>query len=154
MRAVGIGRLARNDDVEAVGEGVLRGRADADIGLHAGDDDARNLLFVQEQGEVGGEESAVAPLSDDDFARAERLEFLKEFGVLIADEMVAWELAPFIIVEAGIVLLERMDDDPVGGARLRKQPTQRLQDFRGGWVIVRHALEEKGIGHVDKDQRC
>ena len=111
MRAVGIGGLARHDDVEAIGEGVLRGGADADIGLHAGDDHALDLLLVQEQREVGGEERAVAALADDDFARALRLESLEECGVAVADEMMARQLAPFVIVEAGIMLLDRVDDD-------------------------------------------
>ena len=62
MRTVGIGRLSWHDDVKAVGEGVLRGRADADVGLDAGDDDPLDLLFAQEKREIGGEEGAVSPL--------------------------------------------------------------------------------------------
>ena len=141
MRTVGIGRLARNDDIEAAGEGVLRGRADADIGLDAGDDDALDFLLVQEQREIGGEERAVAALGGDDLARPGRLEPGEERRVGIADEMMARQLAPFVIVEAGIMLLDRMDDDLSRGPRLREKPAQRLDALRpppdNDWAFLR-----------------
>ena len=79
-----------------------------------------DFLLVQEQREIGGEESAVAAFGGDDLARARRLKAGKERRVGIADEMMARQLAPFVIVEAGIMLLDRMDDDFLRRARLRQ----------------------------------
>ena len=68
MRAIGIGRLSRHDDSEAIGEGVLDCGANADIGLDACDDDPLDPLFAQEEGEIGGEKRAVTALGADDLA--------------------------------------------------------------------------------------
>ena len=110
MRPVRIGRLARNDNVKTVGESVLRRGADADIGLDAGDDDAGDLLLMQEQRKIGGEESAVAPFGGDDLARARRLKAGKERSIGIADEMMARQLPPLVILEAGIVLFDGVNE--------------------------------------------
>ena len=118
MRPVGVGRLEGNDDVEAVGERVLRGRPDADVGLHAGDDHPLDPLLAQEQREIRGEEGAVAPLADDDLASARRREPFVERRIGIADEMMARQLPPFVVVETGIVLFDRVNDDMPMGPRL------------------------------------
>ena len=68
MRPVGVGRLFRHNHQEAVGEGVLDGGADTDIGLDARDNDPLDPLFAQEEREVGGEEGAIAALVADDLA--------------------------------------------------------------------------------------
>src|SRR5439155_9271070 len=68
MRAVGANRAAGDDGFEAVRERVLNGRPDADVGLDAGDDHPLDVLLLQEQGEVGGEERGEAPLWDDDLS--------------------------------------------------------------------------------------
>src|SRR5437870_250594 len=106
MRPIGVRRLPRHDDLKAVCEGVLNGRTNADIGLDAGDDDAIDLLFAKEKGQIGGEKRAVAALGADNLARALRAEALEERRVRIADDMMARQLAPLVVVEARIVLLD------------------------------------------------
>ena len=111
MRPVGIGGLPWNDGVEAIGESVLHGRSNADVRLHPGDDHALDALFTQEERKVGGEKRAVPALRADNFARAFRLESFEEFGVLVADKMMARQLAPFVVIESRVMLLDRVDDN-------------------------------------------
>ena len=111
MRTVGIGRLSWNDGVEAVGESVLHGRSNADVGLHPGDDHALYPLFAQEKRKIGGEKRAVPALGAHNFAGSRGAESFEESGVGIADEMVVGQLPPLIVVEARIMPLDRMDDD-------------------------------------------
>ena len=120
MRSVGSGGLPWNNGVKAIGEGVLHGRSNADVGLHPGDDHSLYALFAQEERKVGGKKRAVTPLSADNFARAFWLESFEECGVLVADKMMARELAPLVIVTR-VMLLDRVDDNSAAAPRLSEK---------------------------------
>jgi hypothetical protein len=49
MRPVGVGRLTRHDDGEAIGESVLDSRANADVGLDPRNNDPLGPLLAQEE---------------------------------------------------------------------------------------------------------
>ncbi len=70
MGPVGIGRLAHQHRSKTIGKGILRGGANADVCLHAGNDDPFDLLFGEEEGEIGGEKCGEAALEDQRFVEA------------------------------------------------------------------------------------
>ena len=72
---------------------------------------------MQEERKIGGEECAVAALTDDDLASAQGTKAIEESRVRIAYEMMARQLTPLVVIEAGIMLFDRVDHDPFGGAR-------------------------------------
>ena len=121
MRPVRIGCFARHHNVKAVGEGVLRGRPNANIGLNARQDDARDLLFMQEQRKISRKKCTVAAIGEDNFARSDwASKPSKNAASRIANKMMARQLAPFVIVEAGIVLLDGVNDDSPGARAPRR----------------------------------
>ena len=68
---------------------------------------------MKEQRKVSREEGAIAPLPGENLTWSLRLESAEEGGIGIADEMMARQLAPFKVVEAGINLLAIHRSDPV-----------------------------------------
>ena len=67
--------------------------------------------------------------------------------------MVLRQLPPLEVIEAGMVALDRVDDDRAGTARRGKQALERLEHLRGLWIEVRHALDKEGVDHVDQEKR-
>ena len=100
-----------HDGLEPVGEGVLRRGADADVGLHAGDDHPCHFLLSEEQCEVGGEEGAEATLVDGSLVRSGRPELAEESRVMSIFEMMNRQFLPLEIGEVGTVFLGRVDHD-------------------------------------------
>ena len=83
------------------------------------------------------------------------VEAVDECGVGIADQVVPRKFAPLVVVEAGIVPLDRVHDDaparPGGG----QQAAQRIEHFGRARIMVRHADDKKRVDDVDQDQsRC
>ena len=121
MWPVGIGSFAWDDGLETVGEGVLCGRANAHICLHAADDHAFHALLGQEQCKIGGEERAEPAFEDSGFARSLRTKLAEEFGVLCSREVVNGQFAPLEVVEYRPMQFHGMDNDGTGAPRLRPQ---------------------------------